>query len=1014
APSPEPLAFIEPAEGARFSNRDAISVTVEFAGQTPVELQVNGQVVGKERIGLKSFDPATGRSRFGFVNVRLSAGPNRLVATLTAGATHRVERTVFFAMRPVRLVVEPAAPSFAADGRTSAQLRVAAVDEHGTPASDGTQVTVTVDEGQFVGSDSNPELDGFQVRMQGGQALVSLTPVAHSAVRRVEAFLEDLSGRGEVRYVPEKDSDFLIARGDLTFGANRTSGRVEAFSDEVLGRDRFARGELALFLKKQVLTDHLLTLGYDSNRDRERGKLFRSFDPDEFYPIYGDSTAQDYDAESRDDLYLRLEKDLSYVMWGDYRTDLASNELTGYTRTLTGAKVNLEEGRLHARGFYSHTDQTLVQEELPGGGVSGLYFLHGVPLIENSETVFLEVRNRFMPTQVLERRSLGRFTDYDIDYFQGTLLFKFPVRSLDDNFNPVYIVARYETFNSPRDLDVYGGRVAYDFAPWVSVGVTDLVEEQFLGDRKLQGVDLRLSMFDRLEVKAETARSEAPEVEGGAAYKLDLKFRVTDQATLSGVYRKVEDTFENPSMSGAFRQDFLNPAALGLDPVRRTNQTFGATNFGLRLELAPDTHQMLVAEHLMREEPFNNFGVRADTAEYLRKFDWGSASVGYVHAEGPTDAASTDAVGNLVRVAVKRQLNSKLALVGLRQEVVDGSPVREFPNRTSGGLEYTFNDATRTYLRYEEDDGDTFDARRLVSGVESALGRDTTAYSRYQLDGGTSGQHNVAGLGVRTARRLNDRLGLNFNVERQQVLMGSTSFGIEDFTAAGLGVEYLESIYKLTGRLELRFGEREDNVLASLGGSFKANDDVSLFLRGRHYVAATEDGTPRRASLDVLFGSAYRPERDDRLNALVKLRYLEGDSMRGFGFGFADTERHSLIGSLAAGLELTTGTQLSGTVALQEAVDATGRTPYTGLTTLWAGRLSHDLTPDWGLALRYAVLGERAGKTERESYGVELDRVVKENFFIGVGYNFEGFDDRVFPEADRTSEGPFVAARFRY
>jgi hypothetical protein len=268
-------------------------------------------------------------------------------------------------------------------------------------------------------------------------------------------------------------------------------------------------------------------------------------------------------------------------------------------------------------------------------------------------------------------------------------------------------------------------------------------------------------------------------------------------------------------------------------------------------------------------------------------------------------------------------------------------------------------------------------------------------------------------MGVRTQRRLNDRLGAMFNLERQQTLAGSSSFGLDDFTATGFGLEYIEKLYKLAGRVELRFGDREDDLMATLGGSYRAWDDVNLFLRGREFIAAPQVG-PRRTSLDLLFGTAYRPADDDRLNALAKVRYVQGDSARGFGFGFASDTRTSLVGTLSASYEFTPTLLLSGSFSLQEATDETGLTPFTGITALWAGRLSLDLDPAWSAALRYATLGERASGTEQRSWGVEFDRRLKENIFLGVGYNFEGFDDRVFPDAERTSEGPFVAARFRY
>ncbi|MDZ7825960.1 MAG: hypothetical protein U5R48_08085 [Gammaproteobacteria bacterium] len=57
----------------------------------------------------------------------------------------------------------------------------------------------------------------------------------------------------------------------------------------------------------------------------------------------------------------------------------------------------------------------------------------------------IETRDRFDINEVVDERSLTRFRDYNIDYDAGTILFKSPVPSQDENLNPVYIVVEYET-----------------------------------------------------------------------------------------------------------------------------------------------------------------------------------------------------------------------------------------------------------------------------------------------------------------------------------------------------------------------------------------------------------------------------------------------------------------------------------------------------------------------------------------------------------------------------------------
>ncbi len=85
-----------------------------------------------------------------------------------------------------------------------------------------------------------------------------------------------------------------------------------------------------------------------------------------------------------------------------------------------------------------------MQDELQGDGTSGLYRLSRSPIVIGSDKLRIEMRDRFEITRVVETRELSRFIDYDLDYERGTVFFKEPVPSRDQNLNPVFIVADYE------------------------------------------------------------------------------------------------------------------------------------------------------------------------------------------------------------------------------------------------------------------------------------------------------------------------------------------------------------------------------------------------------------------------------------------------------------------------------------------------------------------------------------------------------------------------------------------
>ena len=74
------------------------------------------------------------------------------------------------------------------------------------------------------------------------------------------------------------------------------------------------------------------------------------------------------------------------------------------------------------------------------------------------------MRDRFEITRVVETRELSRFIDYDLDYERGTVFFKEPVPSRDQNLNPVFIVADYEVRTGGEDETAAGVRVATKLA----------------------------------------------------------------------------------------------------------------------------------------------------------------------------------------------------------------------------------------------------------------------------------------------------------------------------------------------------------------------------------------------------------------------------------------------------------------------------------------------------------------------------------------------------------------------
>ncbi len=275
------------------------------------------------------------------------------------------------------------------------------------------------------------------------------------------------------------------------------AGFEEEYSDD---------GRVAFFAKGRIRGEFLLTLAYDSERERDENAFETVIDPNRYYALYADASEQRFEAPSQRNLYVKLERAQFYALFGDFETGLSVTDLARYERRFNGVQTEFRGENLGYTAFAAETSQAFNRDEIRGDGTSGLYRLSNTPVIANSEQITIEVRDRFDSGRVIESTTLTRFLDYNLDVLDGTLYFKKPVPSRDLNFNPVYIVVEYESRTSGVEDVIAGGRASLSTADdRLEFGVT-FVDDQTQGsEADLGGVDFRWQIDDQTEVTAEIA-----------------------------------------------------------------------------------------------------------------------------------------------------------------------------------------------------------------------------------------------------------------------------------------------------------------------------------------------------------------------------------------------------------------------------------------------------------------------------------------------------------------------------
>jgi len=89
-------------------------------------------------------------------------------------------------------------------------------------------------------------------------------------------------------------------------------------------------------------------------------------------------------------------------------------------------------------------------------------------------------------------------------------------------------------------------------------------------------------------------------------------------------------------------------------------------------------------------------------------------------------------------------------------------------------------------------------------------------------------------------------------------------------------------------------------------------------------------------------------------------------------------------------------------------------TDYSGYTDLIGAEGRYDINKDWDVGLQGSILHSWDSGQLDYSGGVSVGYNIMQNIWISLGYNFTGFNDKDFSQADFTAQGPFVRFRVKF
>lgn len=993
------------------------AVQVKAPAGSQLQLFLNGEPVSERRIGQRSTYPEKAMMGLEFVAVQLRAGANelRLVQKDQFGnARGEVKLKLVAPGELAQILFAPVGERFHSGDAGTVTVRIQLRDAAGVPVTTRLPVTLTTESGQWQVPGALEADGAVRVFVEGGEAQVAITQPAQALRVNVTAASGKVLQRQTLDFVPKARP--FIAAGVVEGIVRVRSGQallvaptnsLDAFSKELQGlsREFGSRGQVgaraAVYLKGKVKGDYLLTLAYDSDKET-RERLFRDIAPDEYYPIYGDDSVRAFDAQSTSKLFVRVEKEHSWVLVGDFQTEFAAASgvkptLSAYNRAVTGGATHLEKGGVALDAFVLRDRTRQRVAEIAPNGTSGPYTLPVGDVVPNSERVELVVRDRLNTQVELRRTALTRFDDYAIEELSGRILFRAPVWAFDAEGNPVTIRVTYEVESNQDAYTTAGAQVTVPLGKDTKAAVRTIREDDPAAPYTLQGAVVQSRIGKDLLVSAEVARSQrgGDAGTGGTGSRVEAKGSV-GPVEVNAVVTNTSEGFDNPSAGiSAGRLDAAAGASLRIsDNLRAVGKVAAG-----RDKRSGSEQEVLYAG--VEATPMPGLQVEAG----VRRMSDNAATVTTSGTSAPQDIDVTTLRG---KASYQPAALPKLsAFVEGEQAVGDGSQ-----HLLAAGAAYQISAGSKVYARHEFANTLPVLSSAASAHQQTAVGFETSydptgkVYGELRASATQGLSVPAAAMGVKQGWEPVQGVRFAAGLERVQALRegpasGAAGIATGDSTAITTAVQLnLADHWRANARVETSRGELEDTLLVSSGLAYKFSEEWTALARQAYFRTESKGGEPRlQVQSRLQLGSAWRTVGRDALFLVETVREPvdEGGS------------RDSGIVSVQYGQEAGEKLRISTRLAARQSTEKTGGMATRSRAALAGARVAWEVSSKWSIAAQGIVV--TGGGSRSVGVGLEAGYRFADNLWVVVGYNFMEARDPVLVQDD-FSRGLYI--RFRY
>jgi uncharacterized repeat protein (TIGR01451 family) len=998
----------------------ALSIKARVAKDWKLAAEVNGETVNASNIGETRIDNRNNVTTFSFVGVNLRPGKNivRLTAVNANGERGAAEEIIVWGRGAVeKLEIVPMKTAVQSGGRESVSVEIRGFDRWGNPAADG-QISIETSAGRFVYKTrtenpvETPEMSRRQsFSLENGKAIVELVGDGAAETARLKASAGKQEAISEIRFTPELRPQILVGLGEFSFGRNApaitTSGSNSNF-----------QSRLSFYFRGRFFGDkNLLTLAYDSQRplNRQAGRdRFGGFEPlDRAYPIFGDSSQRFEDAQSNSKLFARVDRNSSYAMFGDMETDQQNLQLAGYSRRLTGVKLHLENSR---GDFLSLTgarpDTAFARDVFPGGGLSVVRLAHR-DVLQGSEVINLEVRDRRNPEVILSRERLVRSVDYNIDTLSGEVFFLRPISAFDYQLNLVQIVAAYEYRGTGATNYVYTGRASRNFRSFgLRFGASYLNQQQGeIGAFQIGGIDAEKNLWNGGKLNFEAAMSNGRFASGVNVFDF-----------FNGDYETINE-MSQPRNGNALRLHLDQPLSFFQSRLRaefsRSTANFynpfgatvapGSQRLSINLEMRPTSKRAFAFGFSDERNETRNVSNSRNTLSFLWSeniSDKLRASFGFDHRHLKDNTGDKTTDSNLVSAGVEYRPTEKVEIAVKREQNLSKADPT-YPNQTTFAANYKLNPNAKLFFTQRlaaapiTPIGDftgtgfasTGSRNETAFGIETKISRLGAFNGRYQLENGIGGTDSFAVIGLQNRWALNKEFALDGGYERGFLLKGDG----KSFNSATVGTTWTPG----DGfRTSLRYELRDRNGLGqlfSVGAAGKIGDNWTTLVRAQ-WMRSNFNNRGGSAS-NVTAATAYRPIDSDKYALLFSYNHRRMTQNGSLINNVRQTDTRDRSDSLSTdGLyQVNRDLEVYGKFALRFNGNGSNTTAYaSALTYSGQFRAQQRLNDYFDVAGEGRWLVQPSSDTFRRSAGAELGYWAIPDVRFGLGYNFteaNRFDD---------------------